>query len=153
VPPCLLVVEEAHQFAPETATKENSLSKNILERIAREGRKFGCCVCLISQRPVRLSSTILSQANTHIILRITNPYDLKHIGQSSEGLDQKSTDMITSLKVGEALVVGEASSFPVFFSVRQKKSQDSHLSTTLSSLSKNYDLNKELQDNDLESFM
>ncbi len=153
IPPCLLIVEEAHQFAPETTTKENALSKNMLERIAREGRKFGCCICLISQRPVRLSSTILSQANTHIILRVTNPYDLKHIGQSSEGLDQKSIDMITSLRVGEALVVGEASSFPVFFSVRLKRSKESHLSTTLSSLSKNYELNKEIQDKDIDSFM
>ncbi len=153
IPPCLLIVEEAHQFAPETTTKENALSKNMLERIAREGRKFGCSICLISQRPVRLSSTILSQANTHIILRVTNPYDLKHIGQSSEGLDQRSIDMITSLKVGEALVVGEASSFPVFFSVREKKSKESHLSNTLSSLSKNYELNKELQEKDVDSFM
>lgn len=153
IPPCLLIVEEAHQFAPETATKENALSKNMLERIAREGRKFGCCICLISQRPVRLSSTILSQANTHIILRVTNPYDLKHIGQSSEGLDQKSIDMISSLRVGEALVVGEACSFPVFFSVREKKSKESHLSTTLSSLSKNYEINKELQEKDIDSFM
>jgi uncharacterized protein len=153
IPPCLLIIEEAHQFAPETTTKENALSRNMLERIAREGRKFGCCICLISQRPVKLSSTILSQANTHIILRVTNPYDLKHIGQSSEGLDQKSIDMISSLRVGEALVVGEASSFPVFFSVRQKKSKESHLSTTLSSLSKNYEINKELQEKDIDSFM
>ncbi len=153
VPPCLMIIEEAHQYAPETTTKENALSKNLLERIAREGRKFGCCICLISQRPVRLSSTILSQANTHIMLRVTNPHDLKHIGQSSEGLDQRSIDMISSLKVGEAIVVGEASSFPVFFSVRQKKSKDSHLANDLSSLSKNYELNKELQDKDIESFM
>ena len=153
IPPFLLVVEEAHQFAPETATKENALAKYILETIAREGRKFGASVCLISQRPVKLSSTILSQANTHIILRITNPYDLKHIGESSEGLDQKSIEMITSLRVGEALVVGEASNYPVFFKVRKKNSADSHLDVTLSGLAKSFEVNKNKKDKDIDSFL
>lgn len=152
-PPFLLIVEEAHQFAPETATKERALAKSILETIAREGRKFGASLCLISQRPVKLSTTILSQANTHIILRITNPYDLKHIGESSEGLDYKSIEMITSLRVGEALVVGEASSYPVFFKVRKKYSQDSHLDVSLSGLAKKYLENDEKKDKDLDSFL
>jgi len=153
VPPFLLVVEEAHQFAPESASKDRALAKSILETIAREGRKFGSCLCLISQRPVKLSTTILSQANTHIILRITNPYDLKHIGESSEGLDSKSVDMITSLRVGEALVVGEASSYPVFFKVRKKYSQDSHLDVSLSGLSKAF-LEKSISKNkDVDSFL
>jgi hypothetical protein len=153
IPPFLFVVEEAHQFAPETATKENALAKNILETIAREGRKFGACVCLISQRPVKLSSTILSQANTHIILRVTNPYDLKHIGESSEGLDQKSIEMITSLRVGEALVVGEASNYPVFFKVRKKNSADSHLDVTLTGLAKTFEDREKDQDKDVDSFI
>jgi hypothetical protein len=153
IPPFLLIVEEAHQFAPESASRDHALAKSILERIAREGRKFGSSICLISQRPVKLSTTILSQANTHIILRITNPYDLKHIGESSEGLDQKSIDMITSLRVGEALVVGEASNYPVFFKVRKKNSIDSHLDVTLSGLSKRYEENKDLKDKEIDSFM
>ncbi|NCP72474.1 ATP-binding protein [archaeon] len=153
VPPFLLVVEEAHQFAPESASKDRAMAKSILETIAREGRKFGSCLCLISQRPVKLSTTVLSQANTHIILRITNPYDLKHIGESSEGLDSKSVEMITSLRVGEALVVGEASSYPVFFKVRKKYSQDSHLDVSLSGLAKNYLKNTSNQEKDIEGFL
>ena len=153
VPPFLLVVEEAHQFAPESTSRDRALAKGILETIAREGRKFGACVCLISQRPVHLSTTVLSQANTHIILRITNPYDLNHIAQSSEGLDQKSMDMITSLRVGEALVVGEASSYPVFFKVRKKNSVDSHLDVTLTGLSKSFVDSKKSKENDVSSFI
>ncbi|MDD3178610.1 MAG: ATP-binding protein [Candidatus ainarchaeum sp.] len=153
VPPFLLVVEEAHQFAPESASRDKALAKGILETIAREGRKFGACICLISQRPVHLSTTVLSQANTHIILRITNPYDLNHIAQSSEGLDQKSMDMITSLRVGEALIVGEASSYPVFFKVRKKNSIDSCLDVTLSSLSKSYLDFKMSKDKDVSAFI
>jgi DNA helicase HerA-like ATPase len=153
VPPFLLVVEEAHQFAPESASKDRALAKSILETIAREGRKFGSCLCLISQRPVKLSTTILSQANTHIILRITNPYDLKHIGESSEGLDSKSVEMITSLRVGEALVVGEASSYPVFFKVRKKYSKDSHLDVSLSGLAKNFSSKAEDKNKDIDAFL
>ena len=153
IPPFLLIVEEAHQFAPEKASKENALAKTILETIAREGRKFGASVCVISQRPVRLSTTVLSQANTHIILRITNPYDLKHIAESSEGLDQKSMDLITSLRVGEALIVGEATSYPLFFKVRKKKSSDSHLDITLSELAKKFETKKDLRDKDIDSFI
>lgn len=153
IPPFLLVVEEAHQFAPESASKDRALAKSILETIAREGRKFGSCLCLISQRPVKLSTTILSQANTHIILRITNPYDLKHIGESSEGLDYKSVEMISSLRVGEALVVGEASSYPVFFKVRKKYSKDSHLDVSLSGLSKSFLNEKNSKNKDIDTFL
>jgi hypothetical protein len=71
-----------------------------------------------------LDTTALSQCNTHIILRITNPYDLKHVEESSEGLDRRSADMINGLRVGEALISGEATHFPLFFKVRKRKSAE-----------------------------
>jgi hypothetical protein len=120
VPPFIAFIEEAHNFAPEKSSKTN-FSKPVIERIAREGRKFNAIVCLISQRPVRLSTTALSQCNTHMYLRITNPYDKKHIGESSEGLTPELLNAITSLEVGEAVLVGEASQFPLFVKVREKK--------------------------------
>ncbi len=125
IPPFLLVVEEAHQMCPEKTKEEHAISKRIIETIAREGRKFGACLCLVSQRPINLSTTALSQCNSHLIMRITNPYDLKHIGESSEGIDDKSLDMVSSLAVGEALLVGEAVNHPVFFRVRKNRSPDS----------------------------
>ncbi|MEK6942277.1 MAG: ATP-binding protein [archaeon] len=148
VPPFLLVVEEAHNFAPEKTKLEASISKGIIETIAREGRKFGASLCLVSQRPVNLSTTALSQCNTNIILRVTNPYDLKHIGESSEGLDSKSTDMITSLRVGEALLVGEAVNHPVFFRVRKNRSPDSRHEISLEQAAFEFEKNSEdsLQD-------
>ncbi len=120
IPPFLLVIEEAHNFVADKARKE-MISKGVIETIAREGRKFGAALCLISQRPVRLSTTVLSQCNTHIILRVTNPYDVAHIGNSSEGIDKYMLDSITSLQVGEALVVGEAVKRPIFVQVRKRK--------------------------------
>ncbi|HZX19945.1 MAG TPA: ATP-binding protein, partial [archaeon] len=125
VAPFTMVVEEAHQFCPEGASREAAISRSIIETIAREGRKFGASICLISQRPINLSTTALSQCNTHIIMRVTNPYDLKHIGETSEGLDSRSLDMITTMRTGEALLVGEAVNYPVFFKVRKRFSQDS----------------------------
>ncbi len=125
IPPFLLVLEEAHQFIPETTKKEHAISKGIMQTIAREGRKFNASLCLISQRPIQLSTTVLSQCNTHIILRITNPYDLDHIGKSSEGLNKSVIRQISSLKVGTGIIVGEAVNFPLFVKVRARNSKAS----------------------------
>jgi hypothetical protein len=125
VPPFVLCLEEAHQFVPSSDSKAAAISRRIIETIAREGRKFYASLVLISQRPVRLSTTVLSQANTNIILRITNPYDLEHIKQSSEAITSQVADMISSLPVGEALIVGEAVNHPIFVRVRPRRSRES----------------------------
>lgn len=119
IPPFLFVVEEAHQFCPESR-HELSLPKAQIETIAREGRKFYALLCLISQRPVKLSTTVLSQCSNQAIFRCTNPYDLEHIGKTSEGIDRSSLDSITTLEVGEALFVGECVSFPTFVKIRHR---------------------------------
>ncbi|MEK6807656.1 MAG: ATP-binding protein [Nanoarchaeota archaeon] len=125
-PPYLEIIEEAHNFCPEGARSENALSRSIIETLAREGRKFYANICLISQRPVQLSTTALSQCNTQIILRVTNPYDLDHIKKSAESITQQTLEIISSLKVGEALVIGEAVNHPVFVKIRKRKSKESH---------------------------
>jgi DNA helicase HerA-like ATPase len=122
IAPFLLLIEEAHNFAREKAEESEAVSRAIIETIAREGRKFGASLCLVSQRPVNLSTTALSQCNTHIILRVTNPNDLDHIQMSSEGIDSRITKSISGLKVGEAIIVGEAVNHPVFVKVRDRKS-------------------------------
>lgn len=131
IPPFLLVLEEAHQFCPESR-HELALPKGRIETIAREGRKFHALLCLISQRPVKLSTTVLSQCSNQAILRCTNPYDLEHIGKSSEGIDRSSLDAITTLEIGEALFVGETVSVPTFVKIRQRKFNPAGLTQTLS---------------------
>ncbi len=121
VPPFILFIEEAHNFAPEKASKENAISSYIIKKIAREGRKFNSSLCLISQRPVNLSTTALSQCNTQIYLRIVNPYDIDHIAKSSEGLTSELKKMLPSLQVGEAIIVGEATSYPLLVKIRDKQ--------------------------------
>ena len=125
-PPYLEIIEEAHNFCPEGSKAEHALSRGIIETLAREGRKFYANICLISQRPVQLSTTALSQCNTQIILRVTNPYDLDHIRKSAESITQQTLEIISSLKVGEALVIGEAANHPVFVKIRKRKSKESH---------------------------
>lgn len=120
IPPFLLIVEEAHQFCPEAA-QSKALSKYILETIAREGRKFMACLCLISQRPKKLSSTALSQMNSKMILNIKNPYDLKHLMDSSEAITKEYADTISSLGVGEMLLMGNAVKYPIFIEIRPRK--------------------------------
>jgi len=120
IPPFLLIVEEAHQFCPEAA-HANAISKPIIETIAREGRKFMASLCLISQRPKKLSTTALSQCNSKLILNIKNPYDLKHLMDSSEAITKEYANMISSLGVGEMLLMGNAVNYPVFIDVRERK--------------------------------
>ncbi len=138
IPPYLLVVEEAHQFCPESR-HELALPKARLETIAREGRKFFALLCLVSQRPVKLSTTILSQCSNQVILRATNPYDLEHIGKSSEGIDRSALDSITTLEVGEALFVGECVSFPTFVKIRERRYEPEGISMNLSEAIKKAD--------------
>jgi DNA helicase HerA-like ATPase len=123
IPPFLLVVEEAHNFAREKASKGSAIAKGIIETLAREGRKFGASVCLISQRPVQLSTTALSQCNTFIVMRVTNPFDLDHIAKSCEAITSNAQKSITTLRVGEGIVIGEAVSMPLFFKVRQRRNK------------------------------
>ena len=120
IPPFLLIVEEAHQFCPEAAHAE-AISKHIIETIAREGRKFMACLCLISQRPKKLSTTALSQCNSKLVLSLKNPYDLKHLMDSSEAVTKEYASMISSLGVGEMLLMGNVVNYPVFIDVRQRK--------------------------------
>ena len=125
-PPYLEVIEEAHNFCPEKTKSEFAISRKIIETLAREGRKFYANICLISQRPVQLSTTALSQCNTQIIMRVTNPYDLDHIKRSAEAISGSTLDIISGLRVGEALVIGEAAKYPTFVRVRKRKTQELH---------------------------
>lgn len=153
IPPFLLVLEEAHQFVPEKMKSENAISRGIIQTIAREGRKFHASLCLISQRPIQLSTTVLSQCNTQIILRITNPYDLDHIGKSAEGITKDVQNQLSGLRVGTGLVIGEAVNFPLFVKIRQRKSRDSRTGISLEEAAKEFSEKKEKQKTDAKSFM
>ena len=153
IPPFMLLIEEAHNFAREKAEESEAVSRSIIETIAREGRKFGASLCLISQRPVNLSTTALSQCNTHIILRVTNPNDLDHIQMSSEGIDARVAKSITSLKVGEAIIVGDAVNHPIFVRVRDRKSTKREKGAPLHQQAVEFEERRERKEKDVEAFL
>ncbi len=117
IPPLFLVIEEAHNFAPQQGSATCS---RILKNIASEGRKFGLGLCAVTQRAARIDKSVLSQCNTQLILQVTNPLDLKAIAQSIEGLTPGMTEMIQSLPVGVALVTGGGYHTPLFCEVRPR---------------------------------
>jgi hypothetical protein len=119
ISPFILFLEEAHNFIPENGGS-NAIAKGIFETIAREGRKFFAQLVLVSQRPVHLSTTVLSQCNTQLIMRVTNPFDLDHIKKTSEMLTAEGVRLITTLPVGTGMIVGSAVNYPVFVKVRQR---------------------------------
>ncbi|MGI0053567.1 MAG: ATP-binding protein [Thermoplasmata archaeon] len=117
IPPLFLVIEEAHNFAPQQGIAACS---RILKNIASEGRKFGLGLCAVTQRAARIDKSVLSQCTTQLILQVTNPLDLKAIAQSIEGLTEGMTEMIQSLPVGVALVTGGGYHTPLFCEVRPR---------------------------------
>ncbi len=153
IPPFVLIVEEAHNFAREKAEASEAISRSVIETIAREGRKFGASLCLISQRPVNLSTTALSQCNTHIILRVTNPNDLDHIQMSSEGIDSRIAKSITGLKVGEAIIVGEAVNYPTFVRIRKRKSEKREKGKPLHEQAKEFENDRKEKEDGVEAFL
>ena len=120
VPPFLLIVEEAHNYCPERGFG-NAVSSNILRTVASEGRKFGMGVCIVSQRPAKVDKNIISQCNTNIILKVTNPNDLKAIIQSVEGLTTQTCDEIQRLPIGVALISGAGLQMPIMTEIRTRE--------------------------------
>ena len=120
VPPLFLVIEEAHNFAPQQGQVTSS---RILKTIASEGRKFGLGLCVVTQRAARIDKNVLSQCNTQLILQVTNPLDLKAITQSIEGLTAGMTEMIQSLPIGVALITGGGYHTPLFCEVRPRSTR------------------------------
>jgi len=112
--PVLLVIEEAHILAPKD---RDTSSKYWLARIAREGRKFGLGLLLVSQRPKILDPNVLSQANNMFILKIVEPSDQRHVQAASESLSDNLLVQLPSLNVGEAVVIGPMIRLPALVKI------------------------------------
>lgn len=110
--PITLICEEAHAYIPREKGGPFEGTKKMMERIAKEGRKYGVSIGVISQRPTELSETMLAQCSSFICLRTTNPDDQAYIRGLVPEAEGDLTDILTSLGRGEALVVGEAAPLP-----------------------------------------
>ncbi len=122
--PTLLLLEEAHNFAP---TRANTSAENraiaTTKQIAQEGRKFGVGLILISQRPSRLDETTLSQCNSYIIMRMVNPADQTYVRRVIETLGEDEARLLPDLDVGEALLSGQLINFPVLVKIKEPQSK------------------------------
>jgi DNA helicase HerA-like ATPase len=112
--PVFIILEEAHILAPKN---RSTFSKHWINRIAREGRKFGVGLCLVSQSPKSLDSEALSQANNMIILRLVEPNDQRHVQAASESLSEDLLAQLPSLNIGEAVVVGLMTRVPALVKI------------------------------------
>lgn len=108
--PLLVALEEAHTYLPKDG-KGNAAKA--ARRIAKEGRKYGVGLMLVSQRPSEIDPTILSQCGTMIAMRLTNEADRSQIKACASDNLEGLFSMLSILRTGEALVVGEAVGLPM----------------------------------------
>lgn len=121
--PVALFCDEAHLYIPERASADSvdDISVGIFERIAKEGRKYGVGLVVISQRPAEVNRTVLSQCNNVIAMRLTNGEDQSVIKRLLPDSLGSFGDLLPVLDVGEALVVGDASLLPTRVRIAEPK--------------------------------
>ena len=108
--PLLIVLEEAHSYLDKESSSAAALA---VRRIAKEGRKYGVGVMIVSQRPSEIDSTILSQCGTIFAMRLANDSDRGHVTSAASDNLKGLLDMLPVLRTGEAVIVGEAVSLPI----------------------------------------
>ncbi len=111
-PPILLVCEEAHRFAPADERIGFAAASRALTRIAKEGRKYGLSLALVSQRPSELSAQALSQCGTIFALRMGNEVDQQFIARGLPDAAETVLNALPSLTTQQAIVFGEAAPLP-----------------------------------------
>lgn len=116
--PVFFILEEAHILAPK---RRESDSKFWIQRVAREGRKFGLSLCLVSQSPKTIDSDALSQMNNMIILRLVEPEDQRHVQSASENLSEDLVKQLPSLNIGEAILLGLMTKVPTLVKIDEFK--------------------------------
>lgn len=116
--PVLLVCEEAHRYVPNRGEAQYEAAQEAIRRIAKEGRKYGLGLLLVSQRPSEVEATVLSQCNSWIVLRITNESDRDHVKSILPDSMSGLTKMLSGLRRQEAIFVGQAAMLPSRIMIR-----------------------------------
>jgi hypothetical protein len=106
--PLLLVCEEAHTYIPRAHGTRFEGTRVSMERIAKEGRKYGVSLGVVSQRPHELSETVLSQCGTFLCMRMTNPDDQRYIRELVPEGERDLINILAALGRGEVMALGEA---------------------------------------------
>jgi uncharacterized protein len=110
--PILLVCEEAHRYVPDRGEAEYAAAQTAIRRVAREGRKYGIGLMLVSQRPADIEGTVISQCGTWLVLRLTNSADQQHVARFLPDGLSGMTKALPNLAQQEAIFVGEGAALP-----------------------------------------
>lgn len=110
--PVMIVCEEAHNYIPQRDDAAYRSSRKSLERVAKEGRKYGLSLMVVSQRPSEVSETIFAQCNNFLALRLTNNADQNYVRRLFPDNSSGITDILPNLAPGECVVVGDAVLLP-----------------------------------------
>lgn len=116
--PVMLVFEEAHRYVPNTGLAEYASAQKAIRRLAKEGRKYGIGMMLVSQRPADVEGTVLSQCNSWFVMRLTNSVDQQHVGRFLPDNLAGLVKILPSLLRQEAVFVGEAAALPARIRIR-----------------------------------
>ncbi|MDX1751228.1 MULTISPECIES: ATP-binding protein [unclassified Methylophaga] len=116
--PVVLVCEEAHRYVPDRGEAEYVAAQTAIRRIAREGRKYGIGLMLVSQRPADVESTVISQCGTWLVLRLTNAADQQHVSRFLPDGLSGMTKALPNLAQQEAIFVGEGAAMPARVRIR-----------------------------------
>jgi len=119
IPRTKVFLEEAHLFAPQRKNE----TRPVIENIAKEGRKFGFSLALVSQRPSEIHANTRAQMQAFAIHKLTDDTDIKKIISSAEGLDSSWGTQIQKLETGEVLLVGDVIASPAFVDVRERRTK------------------------------
>lgn len=115
--PVLMVYEEAHNYIPNSESVRYRAVRESIERIAKEGRKYGISLMIVSQRPSEISETIFSQCNNFVAMRLTNPTDQNYVKKLLPDNISAITDSLPSLEKQEALIIGDSLPIPTVIRV------------------------------------
>ena len=110
--PVMIVCEEAHNYIPQRDDAAYRSSRKSLERVAKEGRKYGLSLMVVSQRPSEVSETIFAQCNNFLALRLTNNADQNYVRRLFPDNSNGITEILPNLAPGECVVVGDAVLLP-----------------------------------------
>lgn len=117
--PTLVIYEEAHNYIPTKGSGAYGEARQSVERIAKEGRKFGIGTIVVSQRPSELSETLLSQCNTFLCMRLANNTDKNYIAALLPESMNTLVDILPALPRGHVIAIGQATKMPVRFEVSE----------------------------------
>ena len=116
--PFHIIVEEAHRYIQNDDLDTKLLGYNIFDRIAKEGRKYGVILGLISQRPSELSETALSQCSNFLVFRMLHPKDLAYVEQMVPDITTEIAKKLKTLQIGTCIGFGSSFKIPIIIRVQ-----------------------------------